>query len=57
MADDVIGVAPTDRVGATSGLLETSSELGGAVGIAVLASVVNIVYRSVYPTGLGPAEA
>ncbi|WP_059034839.1 MFS transporter [Gordonia desulfuricans] len=57
VADHVIGVAPRDRVGATSGLLETSSELGGALGIAVLGSVVNVVYRTVFPAGLGPVEA
>ena len=46
IADYVVGVAPADRAGATSGLLETTSELGGALGIAVLGSIVNVVFRT-----------
>ncbi|WP_211188618.1 MFS transporter [Gordonia asplenii] len=45
IADYVVGVAPADRAGATSSLLETSSELGGALGIAILGSVLNVVFR------------
>ncbi|GAB16638.1 putative drug resistance transporter [Gordonia effusa NBRC 100432] len=45
IADYVVGVSPADRAGATSSLLETSSEFGGALGIAVLGSVVNVVFR------------
>ncbi|MET9202113.1 MFS transporter [Gordonia sp. NPDC003585] len=45
IADYVVGVAPAERAGATSGLLETTSELGGALGIAVLGSIVNVVFR------------
>ncbi|MFW0791749.1 MFS transporter [Gordonia sp. CPCC 205333] len=45
IADYVVGVAPADRAGATSSLLETSSEFGGALGIAILGSVVNVVFR------------
>ena len=57
IADYVMGVAPADRAGATSGLLETSSELGGAVGIAVLGSVLNLVYRMAFPAQLAVGEA
>ncbi|WP_270485596.1 MFS transporter [Gordonia jacobaea] len=57
IADYVIGVAPAERAGATSGLLETSSELGGAVGIAVLGSVLNLVYRMAFPADLGVGQA
>ncbi|WP_249155002.1 MFS transporter [Gordonia polyisoprenivorans] len=57
IADHVVGIAPADRAGATSGLLETSSELGGALGIALLGSVLNAVYRVSYPAGVGPLEA
>lgn len=57
IADHVVGVAPADRAGATSGLLETSSELGGALGIAVLGSIVNAVFRSRFPAGLVDGEA
>jgi DHA2 family multidrug resistance protein-like MFS transporter len=31
-----------------AGLLETTSELGGALGIALLGSVVNILYRNTF---------
>ncbi|WP_237421649.1 MFS transporter [Gordonia sp. SID5947] len=57
IADYVVGVAPADRAGATSGLLETSSELGGALGIAVLGSVVNAVFRLGFPADLVGGEA
>ncbi|GAA3692226.1 MFS transporter [Gordonia hankookensis] len=57
IADYVVGVAPVDRAGATSGLLETSSELGGALGIAVLGSVVNAVFRLGFPADLAGGEA
>lgn len=57
IADYVMGVAPAERAGATSGLLETSSELGGALGIAVLGSVLNLVYRTTFPSHLAVGEA
>lgn len=55
IADYVVGVAPADRAGATSSLLETSSELGGALGIAILGSVLNVVFRNSFnnPTFVG----
>lgn len=56
VADYVMGVAPAHRTGATSGLLETSSELGGAIGIAVIGSVVNLVYRMTFPAHLTIGE-
>jgi DHA2 family multidrug resistance protein-like MFS transporter len=43
--DIVLGAAPPARAGAASSLSETSSELGGALGIAVLGSVVTAAYR------------
>jgi len=56
VADYVLGVAPADRAGAVGGLIETSSELGGAFGIAILGSVLAAAYRtsatSLLPTGL-----
>ena len=52
VADHIIGVAPAGRTGATSALLETSSELGGALGIALLGSVITAVFRAVYPRDL-----
>jgi DHA2 family multidrug resistance protein-like MFS transporter len=44
--DTIIAAAPARRAGAASGISETSSELGGALGIAVLGSVLSSVYRS-----------
>jgi DHA2 family multidrug resistance protein-like MFS transporter len=43
--DLVLGAAPPERAGAASSLSETSSELGGALGIALLGSVVTAAYR------------
>jgi MFS transporter, DHA2 family, multidrug resistance protein len=37
--DLMVGTAPPERSGAASGISETSSELGGALGIAVLGSI------------------
>jgi DHA2 family multidrug resistance protein-like MFS transporter len=44
--DIVVGSAPPERAGAASGISETSAELGGALGIAVLGSIGTAVYRS-----------
>lgn len=41
-----IGVAPAERAGSVSALVETASEFGGALGMAVLGSVLAAVYRS-----------
>ena len=46
ITDYVIGAAPQDRAGSVAGLTETSSELGGALGMAVLGSVLAAVYRT-----------
>jgi DHA2 family multidrug resistance protein-like MFS transporter len=43
--DMLVGTAPAERAGAASALSETSSELGGALGIAILGSVAVAVYR------------
>jgi DHA2 family multidrug resistance protein-like MFS transporter len=48
-ADLVMSSAPRERAGAASGLNETSSEFGGALGIALLGSVLTVLYRG----GLG----
>jgi len=42
----VVGTAQADRAGAASALVETGSELGGALGIAVLGSVGAAAYHS-----------
>ena len=44
-ADLAVGSAPPERAGAASGLSETSSELGGALGLAILGTVGAAVYR------------
>lgn len=41
----VVGSAPPERAGAASGISETGSELGGALGIAILGSIGVAIYR------------
>jgi hypothetical protein len=43
--DLVVSSAPPERAGAASGISETGSELGGALGIAILGSIGVAVYR------------
>ncbi len=43
--DLIVGVAPPERAGAASAISETSSELGLALGIAVIGSIGTAVYR------------
>jgi MFS transporter, DHA2 family, multidrug resistance protein len=42
----VLGSVPSERAGAASGMSETSTEFGGALGIAILGSIGTAVYRS-----------
>ena len=42
----VLGSTAPERAGAASGISETSTELGGALGIALLGSIGTAVYRS-----------
>ena len=42
----VLGSTPPERAGAASGMSETSTELVGALGIAILGSIGTAVYRS-----------
>jgi DHA2 family multidrug resistance protein-like MFS transporter len=44
--DIIVGCAPVERAGAASAISETSSELGGALGIAILGSIGTAVYRA-----------
>ncbi|HEV2556425.1 MAG TPA: MFS transporter [Bosea sp. (in: a-proteobacteria)] len=57
----VVGSAPPERAGSAAAISETSLEFGGAVGIAVLGSIVTAVYRSrmalTQPAGLAPEAA
>jgi DHA2 family multidrug resistance protein-like MFS transporter len=56
----IVGSAPPEQAGAATGMSETSGELGGALGIAILGSVGTAVYRAEVaeslPPGI-PAEA
>jgi DHA2 family multidrug resistance protein-like MFS transporter len=59
--DIVLTAAPPERAGAASALSETSSEFGGALGIAVMGSIVTAIYRggvaSALPAGIPPEAA
>jgi DHA2 family multidrug resistance protein-like MFS transporter len=44
--DLIVGAAPPGRAGAASAMSETSTELGGALGIAILGSIGMAVYRA-----------
>jgi DHA2 family multidrug resistance protein-like MFS transporter len=61
MANDlIVGTASPERAGAVSAMSETGSELGGALGIALLGSLGTATYRgslsNIIPTGV-PTEA
>ncbi len=43
--DLIIGAAPPERAGVAAAISETGSELGGAIGIAVLGSIGTAIYR------------
>jgi DHA2 family multidrug resistance protein-like MFS transporter len=43
---------PVERAGAASAISETSSELGGALGIAILGSIGTAVYRGAMAAGV-----
>jgi len=59
--DLVVGFAPPERAGSVASLSETSAELGGALGLAVLGSIGVAVYRlsmaDVVVTGAGADAA
>ena len=50
--DLIVGAAPPDAAGAASAISETGTELGGALGIAILGSVGAAVYRGDFGTQL-----
>ena len=50
----IVGSAPPEQAGAATGMSETSGELGGALGIAILGSVGTAVYRTEVAESLPP---
>ena len=57
----IVGSAPPEQAGAATGVSETSGELGGALGIAILGSIGTAVYRAevadLLPAGVPEAAA
>ncbi|MFC8723335.1 MFS transporter, partial [Kitasatospora sp. NPDC057198] len=58
-SDLVLGAAPADRAGAASAVSETAYELGAALGIALVGSIVTALYAGSLsvPAGVDPALA
>ncbi|QEV20413.1 MFS transporter [Streptomyces alboniger] len=56
LTDLALGAAPAEKAGTASSLLETGQEFGGAMGMALLGSIGNAVYRDAVPSW-APAEA
>ncbi|MFG1924910.1 MFS transporter [Cryptosporangium sp. NPDC048952] len=50
-----LGVAPPERAGSASAILESATELGGALGMALLGSLGSAIYRSSVTSG-APSE-
>jgi DHA2 family multidrug resistance protein-like MFS transporter len=50
----IVGSAPPEQAGAATGMSETSGELGGALGIAILGSIGTAVYRAEVADALPP---
>lgn len=59
--DLIIGAAPPERAGSASAISETSFEFGGALGVAVLGSLMTAFYRGgmaqAVPAGVDPQIA
>ena len=59
--DLVVGSAPSERAGAASAISETGTELGAALGVAILGSIGTAIYRSevekLLPSGVSPRIA
>lgn len=56
-ADVILGSVPKEQAGSASAVSETAYELGAALGIAVLGSIVTGVYRDFTGPAGTPAEA
>jgi len=59
--DLIVSSAPPERAGSAAAMSETSIEFGGALGIAILGSIVTAIYRSemaqALPAGIPPEAA
>ncbi|WP_190085256.1 MFS transporter [Streptomyces longisporoflavus] len=58
--DSALGALPVERAGSGTGLMMTVRQVGGAVGIALLGSLLTVVYTDRLDTGKlpdGPADA
>ena len=51
VADLAVSAAPKERAGGAAATSETSSELGGALGLALLGSIGAAIYRAGVPVG------
>jgi len=58
-SDAILAAAPPDRAGSAAAVSETAYELGAALGIAILGSILAAWYRQivVVPEGIPPTEA
>ncbi|MCD6031960.1 MAG: hypothetical protein K0S78_4142 [Thermomicrobiales bacterium] len=56
-SDAIITAAPPAKAGAAAAISETGYELGTALGVAVLGSVMNAAYREGFPAVAGVPEA
>jgi DHA2 family multidrug resistance protein-like MFS transporter len=52
-SDLIVSAAPLERAGAAAGISEMSAEFGGALGIALLGSVLTFIYRGAVAGTLG----
>lgn len=51
----IMAGAPADQAGSAAAIEETSYEIGGVLGVAVLGSLAAVVYRAGLPAGAGDA--
>ena len=53
-AELIVGSAPPERAGAATGMSETGSEIGGALGLSILGTIGLAIYRSQMTSDLPP---